>query len=218
MNILTFDTTLNKTYISFLKDNEIIENPIIENIDDKYHSAFLIQELAIILKKNNLKMQDIDVIGINIGPGSFTGIRACTTVARVIAQQTNALLVGISSLEILSKINNQNEKTLVTLDARKSSAYAAIYQDGIEIEPPHILKLEELYTKARDLTIISDAFLFNKLREKKIKTINYEEGNYPLNEYLAKIVIERLTSYENSTFNWATVKPLYIQSPSIFGK
>ena len=217
MKILTFDTALNKTYISLCEDNEIIENPVIENSDDKYHSAFLIKELSEILKRNKLKMQNIGAIGINIGPGSFTGIRACTTVGRVIAQQINSPLVAVSSPEILSHINNY-EKTLVTLDARKNSAYYAIYQNGIEKVPPKIASIEELTEKAKDYSVIADASMSNKLKEYGIDSINYEIGNYPLNEYLAEITYERLKSSGNNDFNWAKVKPLYIQPPSIFGK
>ena len=55
------------------------------------------------------------------------------------------------------------------------------------------------------------------LEENNIKAINYEAENYPLNEYLANIVFERLTKGLDD-FNWAKVKPLYIQPPSIFGK
>ena len=54
MNILTFDTALNKTYISLSNDDKIIEKITIENTKDKYHSAFLIQEIANILKRNNI--------------------------------------------------------------------------------------------------------------------------------------------------------------------
>ena len=215
MKILTFDTALNKTYISLSKDDKIIENPIIENSEDKYHSAFLIEEIANILKRNNLKMQDIDTIGINTGPGSFTGIRACTTVGRVIAQQVNAKLIGISSLEILSKINEG--KTLVTLDARKNSAYCAVYENGVELEPPKLLKIDELIEKAKNYTVISDTAMFNKLKENGIEAVNYEAKDFPLNKYLAKITFERL-SKGGDDFNWAKVRPLYIQPPSIFGK
>ena len=215
MKILTFDTALNKTYISLSEDNHLIENPIIENHKDKYHSAFLIQELANILKRNHLKMQDIEAIGINIGPGSFTGIRACTTVGRVISQQIGAKLAGISSLEILSKISDG--KTLVTLDARKNSAYCAVYENGIEIEYPKLLKNEELFEKAKNYTVISDTAMFNKLKENNIDAINYETENYPLNKFLAQITFERLSKC-NDDYNWAKVKPLYIQPPSVFGK
>ena len=121
MKILTFDTSLDKTYITLSIDEQLVSDVVIENHDEKYHSAYLIPALVDILKQNKLTMQDIDVIGTNIGPGSFTGIRACVTVARVIAQQVECPLVGVSSLEILSKINEKNTRTIVVLDIRSLS-------------------------------------------------------------------------------------------------
>lgn len=53
---------------------------------------------------NDVKPQDVNLIAVNIGPGSFTGIRACVTVARVMAQQLDCKAVGVSSLEILSRL------------------------------------------------------------------------------------------------------------------
>ena len=59
MKFLTFDTALNKTYISLGEDNSFTELLTIENSEDKYHSAFLIQEIANIL---NISQTRISVI------------------------------------------------------------------------------------------------------------------------------------------------------------
>ena len=105
MITLVFDTCFNKTYIVLKKDNEILNNLTIESTDTNYHSVYLIPKIRDILKENNLLISDLDAIGVNIGPGSFTGIRAGITIARVLAQQANTKLVGINSLQILSKLN-----------------------------------------------------------------------------------------------------------------
>ena len=102
MNILVFDTCLDKMYVTLAIENKILSSKIVENRDNKYHSAFLISTIKEVLKENKLLPQNIDVIGTNVGPGSFTGIRACTTVARMMAQQLNIQAVGVCSLEILA--------------------------------------------------------------------------------------------------------------------
>ena len=56
-----------------------------------------------------------------------------------------------------------------------------------------------------------------KLKENGVSAINYEVEDYPLNEYLAEITYDHLINSDND-YNWAKVKPLYIQPPSIFGK
>lgn len=108
MITLAFDTCLDKMYIVLKQDNRILASKIVLNQDNKYHSAFLISTIQEVLSTNNIKPQDINLIAVNIGPGSFTGIRACATVARVMAQQLDCKAVGISSLEILSKISTKN--------------------------------------------------------------------------------------------------------------
>lgn len=87
----------------FKKSDNILASEIVENQGGKYHSAFLISTIQEVLSKNNIKPEDIDLIATNVGPGSFTGIRACTTVARVMAQQLGCKVKGVSTLEILAK-------------------------------------------------------------------------------------------------------------------
>ena len=121
MNILVFDTCLDKMYVVLRTEDKILSSKIVENTESKYHSAFLISTIKSVLKENNLTPKNLDAVGINIGPGSFTGIRACTTVARIMAQQLNIKAIGVPSLEILSKTVKENP--LVALDARKNKAY-----------------------------------------------------------------------------------------------
>ena len=96
---LAFDTCLDKMYVTLVGGNDIIDSRVVVNHDEKYHSAFLISTIKEVLKRNNLEPENISLIATNIGPGSFTGIRACTTVARVMAQQLACKSIGISSLE-----------------------------------------------------------------------------------------------------------------------
>lgn len=215
MKILTFDTSLNKTYIAYGEDDKILVNKAIPSDDEKYHSAYLVPEIVSLLKSENITMQDLDAIGINEGPGSFTGIRICTVIARTAAQQLNIKVVPVPSLEILSKINKLDKKTLTVLDARKHKVYVAVYdKDEILVEPKAIQvdDLEDLI-KSDDYVVISDASIHNFLAEKGIDSINYEASDYELGEFLYHIVENKL--HGNADYHWAKAKPLYIQPPSI---
>ena len=63
-------------YVTLAENDKILLSEVVTNKDNKYHSAFLISTIKEILKSNNLTPKDLDAIGTNIGPGSFTGIRA----------------------------------------------------------------------------------------------------------------------------------------------
>ena len=202
MKILVFDTCLDKMYVTITEDDKILSSKIVTNKDNKYHSAFLISTIKEILKENNLTPQDLSAIGTNIGPGSFTGIRACTTVARMMAQQLNIPAAGISSLEILSKINTTNAPTMVALDARKNCAY--LHVDNKIHGAVQLDKIQEML-KEKNYYLITDDRL-----QKVLGGISYQQGEYKLGEILAKLVYEKLKS---ESCKWQELKPLYIQPP-----
>lgn len=200
MKILVFDTCLDKMYVVLRTEKEILSSEIVENTESKYHSAFLISTITKVLQKNNIKPEELDAIGINTGPGSFTGIRACTTVARVMAQQLKIKAVGVSSLEILSKLSKENP--LVALDARKNKAYLWCDNEikgAVELE-----KVKELIEQGKYNVITDDRL------QKLLGGISYQQSNYPLGEILSELVIDKLRSQNG---NWAELLPLYIQPP-----
>lgn len=202
MKILAFDTCLDKMYVTLAQDDKILESKIVTNQDNKYHSAFLISTIRDILHENNIEPKDLDAIGTNVGPGSFTGIRACTTVARMMAQQLDIKACGISSLEIIEQINPTQKPTMVALDARKNSAYL-LYNGKIH-GAVQLEEIKNLLTE-KDYYLITD----DKL-QKELGGISYQQEEYQLGEILAKLAFEKLKMQE---CKWQELKPLYIQPP-----
>ena len=205
--MLAFDTCLDKTYVT-LYDGEKFNNKIILSTGENYHSAFLISTIVEILKEANMTPKDLDCLSIDVGPGSFTGIRACTTVARMLAQQLDIKAVGVSSLEILSKILGGND--LVALDARKNKAY--VY-DGKVLGA---VELEEVDKIVKGRRLITDNSLFERFSAHTDDIISYQQNEYQLGEILAKLALEKIEQGENT--DWRNLKPLYIQLPPVFGK
>ena len=211
MKILAFDTCLDKTYVTLSEDSNIIKSETILSDGKNYHSAYLLSTIVRILKENNLTPQDIEMIATDIGPGSFTGIRACTNVARGLAQQLEAVkpeagikTAGVSSLEILSKILGGDN--LVALDARKNKAY--VYDGKIL----GAVELEEVDKMVKDRVLITDDSLLPRFSQYTDKAVSYQAGDYPLGEILAKLALNKTET------DWRKLKPLYIQPPPVFGK
>jgi len=204
LKLLAFDTCLNKTYVTLYNDENFINKVVLSN-DKNYHSAYLISTIIEILKSESLEPKDLDYITTDVGPGSFTGIRACTTVARMLAQQLDMKLVGVSSLEILSRILGGND--LVALDARKNKAY--VY-DG---EILGAVELEEVDEIVKNKTLITDNSFLERFTPLAEKAVSYQQSEYPLGEILAKIALEKIEEGVNT--DWGNLKPLYIQPPPV---
>ena len=200
MITLAFDTCLDKMYVALGKDDKILSSKIVENHDNKYHSAFLISKIKEILKNNDVEPRDINLIAVNIGPGSFTGIRACVTVARVMAQQLNCKAIGVSSLEILAK--SVSENPLVALDARKNCAY--LYVDKEIKGAVQLEDVKKLIATGKYSVLTDDKLL------PVLKGTSYQSKQLNLGEILIKTAIEKMSDED---CNWRLLKPLYIQPP-----
>lgn len=202
--LLAFDTCLDKTYVVLRTKDDIISSDTISSNDKSYHSAYLISTIKDVLKASHKTPQDLDAIAINIGPGSFTGIRACTTVARVMAQQIGCKAVGVSSLEIISRA--KNDEYVVALDARKNKAY--LYDKKLY----GAVELEEVDKIIAGRKVITDDRLIERFRPLANEVISYQKAEFELGEILSDIAFEKLKTEDG---NWAKVMPLYIQPPPV---
>ena len=205
MLTLSFDTSLDKTYIVLGENGEVLTSVEIQSDEKNYHSAYLISTIADILKKHNKTPKDIKKIGVNIGPGSFTGIRAGVTVARVLAQETNAYTFGISSLEILAN-TSKLDNPIVILDARKNMGY--LWDNKVL----GAIELEEIDKIAKERNIITDNTLFERYKDIGNNVLSYQEENFPLGKVLYEIITNKDCGPENV---WQNLKPLYIQPPPV---
>lgn len=218
MKILNFDTSTETMYVTICDDSNIIVSKILETTEKSYNSAHLIPVIIELIKDSNLNMQDIDAIGVNIGPGSFTGIRASATVAKVMAQQLDIPVVGISSMQIYSLLNTSEKDILCILDARRGKAYMAVYgKNGNTILEPHAVEYEKAveYAKNNDFFAVSDKKMAELLQESGIKSLNISETKENLGLKLSELTYKVLNENNTEIFKWHNLKPLYIQPPPI---
>jgi tRNA threonylcarbamoyladenosine biosynthesis protein TsaB len=94
------------------------------------HSVTMFNNLSSILTQASIGINDIDLIGVGVGPGSFTGIRIAVSTARMFAQILEIPLVGLKSQEIyaVSAGSGIDRTVLAAFDAKKSKVFAGVYQ------------------------------------------------------------------------------------------
>jgi tRNA threonylcarbamoyl adenosine modification protein YeaZ len=216
MKILTFDTSSEILYVTISENSEVLASKVVATNQNNYNSTYLIPTIADMLKEFNLDMQDIQAIGVNIGPGSFTGLRASVVVAKVIAQQLNIPAVGVSSMEIYSMLNKTEKPSLCLLDARRGKAYMALYSRDKNVEPQAVEYDDALeYAKNNDCVIICDKKMSEIIKNADLHCLNLSEVNENFGLLLAKLTQNYLNNGNNELYGWANLKPLYIQPPPI---
>jgi tRNA threonylcarbamoyladenosine biosynthesis protein TsaB len=96
------------------------------------HSERLMTETAHVLKQSGLGISDIDVFGVAIGPGSFTGLRIGLSTVKGFSYATGKPIVAVPTLDALAwNFPFCLYPVCAILDARKKEVYAALFQwDG----------------------------------------------------------------------------------------
>ncbi len=93
------------------------------------HFAPTIREM---LQEASLRPSEIGLVAVDVGPGSFTGLRIAVTFAKVFAYATGADVLGISSIDVLAQQGaSATEGRLWTVvDAHRGQVFAACYEVG----------------------------------------------------------------------------------------
>ena len=218
MLIISFDIATEKMFLLVENDDQILAICQEYSTPQKYNSALVIPELLKIFEKNNLTPKDINLIALNIGPGSFTGIRAGAVMARILGQFLNVPVVGIPSLEIYANACQSEKSKLIILDAKRSKWYTGIYNKDNQViqEPLLFVKTDVIdLIKSNDYLIITEKNLYSQLEH--YFPLIFEEFNCDFALILTNLAKEKVKKSANykEDYAWYKLKPAYLQSPSI---
>lgn len=209
MNILAFDTSLDKTYIA-LETGEKRVLKMFETNEINYHSAYLISGIKQIADEGGISLKDLNLIAVNHGPGSFTGIRAGVTTAKTLSKELSKPAIGVNSLDILRK-TYENLDPAVVLDARREMFY---FSEGGEIS---LIPYQELGLRLTKNVLICDRSSLRHLQNlENVVIINFEDDRKNLGEALLDLA--KLKFNDSADFSWYNLNPLYIQPPPIHKK
>ena len=128
MKILSITSSSPICGIAILEDEKVIKEINLNN--GLTHSESLLPLISQILEEVNLKLKDIDLLSVDIGPGSFTGIRIGIATVKAFVDSLNINYVCVNSLEGLSK-NVQSTGIICSLiDARRDNVFAEIIENA----------------------------------------------------------------------------------------
>src|SRR5690554_6294701 len=127
MKVLALDTSSIVAKAALVEEDKIIGEIIINH--KKNNSQKLMPIIDQLLEEVEVKLQEIDALGVCIGPGSFTGIRIGVSTAKALAQVGNKPIVGISTLEGLA-FNLPYSRGIICpiLDAQRDQIYTGLYK------------------------------------------------------------------------------------------
>jgi len=128
MKILAIETSTMLGGVAIADDSAGLIAEVRLNVKST-HSERLMTEIDHVLKQSFLKISDIDVFAIAVGPGSFTGLRIGLSTAKGLAYATGKPIVSVPTLEAFAwNFPYCRYPVCTLLDARKKEVYAAVFR------------------------------------------------------------------------------------------
>ena len=217
MHTLAFDTTAAGCSVALMKDETLMDK-FVEEMDFG-QAEVLIPAIQNLLQKHSLKVDDLDLMAVCTGPGSFTGVRSSISAARAFAFACPKMVVtGVSAFDAYAYSLSWNPQEIapvnaVIIETKREDFYYQLFD-------AHLNKLSEPRAAVRDDII-------DELRGKKVSFIGDGVERFlamptglSLHSILQKpyLDIEDLALCAIRKFRKKTTdypKPIYLRAPDV---
>lgn len=167
--ILAVDTATRVQSVALLDGDTVLEHS--QRRVKFNHGSTLLEHLSQTFDEQMVGIDDLDLIAVGVGPGSFTGLRVGLAIAKSLARSEEIPIVGISTLAALAypiARANPDAQICPMYDARRREIYTGVYRwrDGqlAELQADHTAappayreRLIDRAGSAQQLIVVGDA-------------------------------------------------------------
>lgn len=127
MKILAIESATKVASVALWEDHLLCEMTLTDQLT---HSQTLLPMIEAVLIRSNVEIDEVDAFAIDVGPGSFTGIRIGICTANALALAKKKPVIAVNSPSILAtKLPFFNGVICPLIDARNDQVFAGLFQN-----------------------------------------------------------------------------------------
>ncbi len=218
--ILNIETSTDVCSAALAGDGKVLEKrELFEPNSHSKHTTLLIQD--IFNKKGMPPIKSLDAVAVSAGPGSYTGLRIGTSVAKGICFALDIPLIAIDTLKVMTQAvlasgTSYPEDTFFSpmIDARRMEVYTALHDHSLNV-------IEDTNAKIIDDSSFADVLEKNKVLffgngaakcKDTIKNENavFIDDIFPLASNMSPLAEKAFN--ENNFVDVAYFEPFYLKS------
>lgn len=218
MNVLGLDTSTMMATCAVINEERILGEFSLNQ--DMTHSEKLMPMIKEVLDNLNMKVDDIDLFAVAVGPGSFTGLRIGAATMKSFAHLFDKPIVGVSSLEALAYNLPYNEIVVPMIDARRNRVYTGIYtwEDGVlkELLAQDVLEIDELLNRLKEFETVvvnGNGTLLHRdlIKETLGKRVNFSTKGQNMCRAASICELARIKYEKGEVDDYFTLAPDYLR-------
>jgi len=134
--MLTLGISTSSKYPSAAVANGCVLLSFCTDKSGRSHSATLMELTEAALLKAGVDKSQLEAIAVDVGPGSFTGVRIGVSCANAMAYALGIPVIPVCSLMALRNGAEREGTVASVIDCRNGNCYAAVFEDGEAITAP----------------------------------------------------------------------------------
>jgi tRNA threonylcarbamoyladenosine biosynthesis protein TsaB len=146
VRIVGIESSSRRGSVALLEGERVVAS--VEHEQPNSHAERLLPLLEQLLAEAGWPKSSVDRLGVGVGPGSFTGLRAGIALAEGLSVGLDRPLWGVGSLLAMARgalAEHPSGPCCALLDARRSELFLAVYDRELrELRAPRALPIEEL--------------------------------------------------------------------------
>ncbi len=217
--ILLIESTTTVCSVALVKEEEVIfEKSVNEGYSHSENLACFVQQA---FSESDILVSDLSAVAVSQGPGSYTGLRIGTSLAKGICTALNIPLIACDTLmsltfhPIISEMVKETSAYLLPMiDARRMEVYTAIFDEQRNIVSPvepHVVTEESfLHLKNKPVLLFGNG-------ANKLKSVEFHNSNIQIIENIELnarfMLFEATEKFKTKTFeDTAYFEPFYLKS------
>lgn len=126
MNILAIETSTDLLGVALVEEGRVLSSA--ELLAERAHATELPGAVMKVLDAAGRRLDQVDGIAIDIGPGAFTGLRIGVAFVKALVFRSRVPVIGVASLDVLAAaLPYAAHPICPILDAKQKKVYAAVY-------------------------------------------------------------------------------------------
>lgn len=209
MGILLIECTSKKIEFGYSVDSEKVISNELSTDDNADTLAYYIKEFFV---KNGFKFTDIETVSLSNGPGSFTGLRIGSAIAKGVCYSTGAGFIELSTLDIIANKYKTDKKIIsfIVSNPRLAEFYYCEYLfDGNKLN-----RISDYNTGTIDTILTGDSIFVMNESAKQNFPKEFSERLKDVSGFSNIPSQLELTNYkilENDFSDYRTSKPFYMK-------
>ena len=195
---------------------------VVEVMQGRRHAETLTPAIEFVCHHAQIEVADVACIGVDVGPGLFTGMRVGIATAKAMAFALDVPVVGLSSLDLLAHPHTASSKVIASvIDARKGEVFYAFFRatsTGVQrVSEPVACTVDDfnaaVLARGQDVLAVGDGA--HRYRDDLDPSIEVVELAHPSAASLVALTRVRVLGgdVEAGQANSDSVQPLYLRAP-----